>query len=204
MPTEDHARDEGIDESQGSYDPLGTVTDDLPVEHPARECGLHDFRGSYLPFERYTLVSALPPTVVVEWLAKNTGPRRWWTQNGPRLLQGTVDKDGFKVSPTIWYRNGWLPVIMGNVREEPGGGSRVKVRARPNVFAAIFSVLWMTFATVAGVAVLANGNLGGLIMPALGYLLIAGAFKLESRKVRKTLVRCLCSDAALASGELKR
>lgn len=59
-----------------------------------------------------------------------------------REFIGEIHERGFQVTPNLWYRNSFSPVITGRT-EKSGEGSRVFLRMRMHPFVCAFSIFWL-------------------------------------------------------------
>ncbi|MCI9658195.1 MAG: hypothetical protein HFI14_06235 [Lachnospiraceae bacterium] len=86
---------------------------------------------------------------------------------------GEIIGSVFKITPTIWYRNSYVPVIQGQIRSVKGG-SVISIQMRMHPFVSGFSLLWLSgvfFGFLCGLLSILAGN------PAEGlpFLVISGA-----------------------------
>ena len=153
-----------------------------------------------IPFERLTIETPLSPEEVRQRLAEVIEPGRGFksfSQNH-KAYQGELKEHQFEVTRIIHYRNSFLPVIKGEIRQDLGG-SVIDIKMSPHIFVIVFMMLWFGFAgtiflVVAGVALVSfwqsSGEdismLAGIYIPAgfliFGYLLVMGGFKFEAVK----------------------
>src|SRR5438132_1660918 len=76
-----------------------------------------------LPYERVSVRSAVPLAELQRKLADSVEPRKWrWPwQTKHRAFEGRVEGTRFKINCVIHYRNSFLPVIEGELRENSDG-----------------------------------------------------------------------------------
>jgi hypothetical protein len=160
------------------------------------------------PSRQFVIDTELSQDEVVERLRAIVEPGNAWLAGFRRtnkLFAGAVSPDGFKIIRLIYYRNSFLPVIIG--RFEPGpGGVRVQVAMRPNQFARIFGTLWfgllafgIAFASFVTIFSSRKKEFGSLLvfdglalaMGTFGYLMVSVSFGAEARKARGLLEEAL-------------
>lgn len=92
-----------------------------------------------LPIRKTTLHTSLTPQQVTERIFEITGNKT----NQYNEFLGTVQKDYFKISRNINYRNSFLPVITGNIKKG-STGTNIEIKAKPNTFVTTFMIIWMS------------------------------------------------------------
>jgi len=146
---------------------------------------------SIIPYERWTLRSPLSPSEVMTRLeALVARPAwRWPWQRCDRPFQGSLDGRRFRVMRTIRGHNSFLPVIVGEVRDDLAG-SRLEITFR--LHKSVVAVL-----ALFGVG-LATGFFGGrpslvplLVLAAFMLLLSAIGFAPEAEKAKVLLAEAL-------------
>ncbi len=138
------------------------------------------------PWRAFVLPTPLTPTQAANALAENV--------SGERDFRGRrLDNLHFEISRVLGYKNSFGPVISVAVEPRAEGGALVAVTMRLRVVVALFSVVWMTGATLGGVASLVVAIRGepkallGLVLPLAGALLIGGGFGFEAARAEKLL-----------------
>jgi len=137
-----------------------------------------------LPFAAVEYASALPPAELLGRLARLIG-------EGPETpFAGRVGPAGFVVAGVREYRTTFLPVLRASV-DASGGGSRVRLRARPHGTVLVFLAIWLAFLAVAAALAVAWRLLGPghsalwvagpALLLALTWRLVSGVFGAELR-----------------------
>lgn len=161
----------------------------------------------YIPYEKLTISSAYRAEEVLARIAQNTEMEMTFKKRflgrikmrSNNTYEGTVSDKGFEISRVIFYRNSFLPLIIGDVRDQPFG-SEIDLTLRMNWVVIIFAMIWMGFVTLACLAVLVYILFTGefdriLLMPfgmwLFGFVLFLGGFKLESIRSRNHLMELL-------------
>jgi hypothetical protein len=150
-----------------------------------------------LPYQRATLVSALPPKDLMERLRSSTGKwaAPWSAGNQATIFTGSVGEDHFKLQRRINYRNSFNPQLIGRVQVQ-GNLTTIELTLRLHPFVAVFMGLWcggLLLSVIAGLA-LATGT-GGLqpvlfvpmAMLVFGYVMTTGFFHVERSKALNEL-----------------
>jgi len=168
----------------------------------------------YLPFDRYTITTALSIPEAQQRLLDQLEPARnaaYVMKNKTKPFTGTIDADGFNIERVIRYRNSFLPVIKGRF-SNAFGKTTIEIRMRPNLVALIFMSFWMTVvgAVCIGILIAAiTGNLDrnspagspGSFLPGLipfgmllfGYALLMLPYRYESTKAKAFLAQTLAA-----------
>jgi hypothetical protein len=99
------------------------------------------------PFEHLTIETPLAPEEVRQRLAEVVEPRRGFRSfsRNHKAYQGEFRDYQFEVTRIIHYRNSFLPVIKGEIRQDLGG-SVIDIKMYPHIFVIIFMILWFGFA----------------------------------------------------------
>jgi|SRR2546428_13836372 len=148
-----------------------------------------------LPYERVSVRSAVPLAELQRKLADSVEPRKWrWPwQTKHRAFEGRVEGTRFKINCVIHYRNSFLPVIEGELRENSDGVTLHAI-LRLHRFVAVFMTLWIGGVLTGAIAfLLGRGNDPRALvavpfgMALFGYGLTMGAFKTEARRARRLL-----------------
>lgn len=164
----------------------------------------------YLPFEKYILISQLSAEEVRKRLADNIESQKKFSLSPfekyrAKPYEGSISEKEFTIKRIINYRNSFLPVIKGQIREEMGQVS-IQVYMRPATGVLIFLSFWfgiviLACLTITVVAILQfrqmleTGINPGAIIPfgmfVFGSLLITLGFKSESGQSKDFLKRLL-------------
>ena len=174
----------------------------------------------FFPQKNTELTVQLPLANVREALSRSVSPKRQKTASSPEYLPfyGSIDGTGFKITPNSGHRDGYTPVVSGELTEvteskpssgERDGFSRVYTRLdlnmRLNPLASFFSVLWAVLCVIAfGFAIwrcFANGFennwwllLIGPVLLLVERLLCVILFASSSRKSVKELKKLFSGD----------
>src|SRR5215472_4770479 len=100
---------------------------------------------TFLPFERLTLRTQLRSDEVYRRLAATVEPVQWFRNSlagDDKTHQGEITSSGFKITRVIQYRNSFLPVVTGRIRDE-GDGCIIEIILRLHFFVAVFMALWL-------------------------------------------------------------
>lgn len=164
---------------------------------------------SILPFDRYTLITELSQSEVMQRLRENVEARRNISMMGYNVADhsgkpyaGRVEGNHFEISRVITYKNSFLPVIKGDVNASFPGKTEVMIRMSPGVFVLGFSAVWMLMVLVGCVVVSGimfyDGFNPMLLIPfgmlVFGSLLFTVPYKIEAKKSRVFLSDLLEED----------
>lgn len=129
---------------------------------------------------------------IIQILKENTSEKRSvFYRNYNEFFNGKISEDSFKIQRNISYRNSFLPVIIGSIKENENG-SEIKMKFRLNLFVSGIMIFWFSFVI-----------LFCIIMPFVKFefpiclvpyfMLVFGAFlvtipnKIESKKAKEKL-----------------
>ena len=154
----------------------------------------------WLPYENFYIDTNLKPDAAQAALKTEVGPdpgspfRKIFSQRTESYFLGDVDYGTFQIRRQTYYRNSFLPRITGTI-EPYIGGSRVRVKMKPDMLVIIFMCMWMGFAALGGIVMISVGSKTNLDSVSLipfgmflfGYLLMMGAFKFESIEATRKL-----------------
>lgn len=161
----------------------------------------------FIPYEKLTISSGYRAKEVLERIAEHTEMDMTFKKRflgrikmrSDHAYEGIVTDKGFEISRVIFYRNSFLPVIIGEVCDQPFG-SEIHLTLRMNSVVIIFAMIWMGFVTLACLGVLVAGIITGkfdriLMIPfgmwLFGVVLFLGGFKFESIRSRNHLMELL-------------
>ena len=95
------------------------------------------------PYDRFQLISSYSKHDAIEHLQRNTAPTQLFRFSKPNeAYTGSVYENGFKISPTIEYRNSFKPVIVGNFLSHHSG-VKISVTQRLHLVVIIFLITWI-------------------------------------------------------------
>lgn len=167
---------------------------------------------SWLPFDRYTLVTALKVEEVMRRLEANVAPKpktsllvvqRYGQKQSPtdKPYTGTVIGQHFEIWRVINYKNSFLPMVKGEVSHFLGE-TEIKVKSSPHIAVLIFSACWMSMVFIGCLGVtfvfIKDGFEPPLLIPfamlIFGSLLFTIPYKLEAKKTKQFLLELLESE----------
>ncbi|KAF2516589.1 hypothetical protein [Flavobacterium foetidum] len=160
-----------------------------------------------LPFERLIYHSSLNRQELTAHLENEIEPEKSFSFgfNNPytKPYLGRVYDSRFEIKKNITYRNSFLPLIKGEIREDLNG-TKINVKMQLHTFVKVFMIVWLGGVSLALLGVIftvmfsnesALEALPGLLIP-LGMLLFGTAmvsfgFKAESKKSIQDLEQIL-------------
>ena len=152
-----------------------------------------------LPIENIVFKTKLSKEQAVQRLKENIEAKKTFGfGNYSKPYIGQITGYNFEIERAINYRNSFLPQIKGNVYSEPGG-TRINVKMMPVVYVLFFMAIWFGGVILGCLAMLFILFTEGFtqfvflpfIMLVFGVGLLYGAFKTESSKSKKDLMRIL-------------
>ncbi|MBN2878621.1 MAG: hypothetical protein JXN65_03230 [Clostridia bacterium] len=149
-----------------------------------------------LPFEKFTIKTEKTKEEVLNDIIGNTNAGLLLTLfKGPKFFNGTVDKDTFKLTKSIFGRNSFMAVMIGKIVEEDYG-CRIDVRMRmflfSNIFFAIFAAIF-AFQIIALFISLIQGNFTNnsydffILIPAICIIVAIAGFKISAYQCKEKL-----------------
>jgi hypothetical protein len=149
------------------------------------------------PWHAFAVDGDMPPDLASVLVASQVGPRALFFATHGKPFSGTVTDRGFVITRVIRYNNSFLPVVIGTI-EPQGAGSRIRVRMRLSLYAAVFMAVWMGLVSVALVgfvvafAIEPEGKdpiaiLAPLAMFAFGWAMTTFGFWFEAGKQERML-----------------
>jgi len=102
-----------------------------------------------IPYEHFTIHSPLPINEASARMAQRTMEKRNHTWRAltfgelTRSFKGHTDLEGFRVTPIIFYRNSFLPLIKGKYSTDDNG-TAIEIIMRLNTPSIIFLCIWLT------------------------------------------------------------
>jgi len=137
-----------------------------------------------LPSEQLTFRTNLSKTEIIQKISENVAlvPKQVFglrKKDFSKVFEGTIEKDGFKISRTINYRNSFLPLIHGQIAEK-NTHSEVKVQMTLQPFVKIFISFWLGAVALGLLAILIASVSENKFEPAFAIplLMLAGGFAL--------------------------
>jgi hypothetical protein len=176
--------------------------------------GTAGFLSVPLPYERFVIETRLTPQEVAERLREVAAPGRrlrlFRSSAGEKDFQGTVSDREFRITRVIDYRNSFLPVVRGLIEDAPDGARiEVSMRLHPAVFGFVllwFGLLTSTLVLIVGIAAVEQTFSPFFLVPlgifVVGYALMTGGFKVESRRSRERLDAILSAESTPPSTQM--
>lgn len=151
------------------------------------------------PFQRVSLRTALPADVVLQRLAAEVEPRRWFRspfgKTPHKRFEGEITGERFRVNRIIGYRNSFLPQVAGSVRSD-GLATVLEATLMLHPVVAVFMLFWLGAVGLGGLGLLAQlatpGEHSWLALAptgmfVFGYLLMQLAYLAEARPAKRFL-----------------
>jgi len=142
-----------------------------------------------IPYQRFEIKTKLSQEGSREKLAAIVEPRkmRWGFSRADKPFEGELDGHTFKISRVIGYRNSFLPVLVGNIRDDLDSSS-LQITARPNWFVIFF---WPVLLLIFFYATIFMADVTSIGFILLFFLFFYGVptlfFNFELRKAEKLL-----------------
>lgn len=142
----------------------------------------------YQTFEIKTRMSQEAAQQTLEEIVESRKVFRLGISRNHNLFEGNIEGTSFKISRIIHYRNGFLPVLIGQIQDDLDA-STLKIKARPMWFIIIF---WTFFLLAVGIGGFITGDLlseAWLILPFsfFFYVMPTALFNVEVYKAKKML-----------------
>ena len=152
-----------------------------------------------IPYERLIIKSSLSADEAQQRLQDHLEPARnfRWGWSKTKDYEGRLQDGIFSVRRILRSRNSFQPMIDGEILSEIDGCA-VRIRMRPHILVSVFMAIWLGFIALLFLGILRTlaadfiqtGALSAspfdLLFPGalfiLGYGLLLGGFKYESRK----------------------
>jgi hypothetical protein len=148
-----------------------------------------------LPARVVPLASDTPPAALADLLRGVVGP------DPAARFSGRVSAEGFVITRMHEFRSTIMPLLRGDFRPAPGGGTRVLLRLRPPGTVVAFMGIWLAFlAAFAALILLAHARDGSrsllaLVAPAglgaLSWYLMTAVFAADTRWAVEHLVEAV-------------
>ena len=100
-----------------------------------------------LPYEEFEIQTNLKSNDVYYKLCSMVETKKtWWILlDTNKQYFGEVESNRFSISRVIWYRNSFLPLIIGKVHPN-GKGSLIRIKMRLYWLVFIFMIFWLGLA----------------------------------------------------------
>jgi hypothetical protein len=161
----------------------------------------------FIPYEKLTLICPYRSKEVLDLIADKTEMDRSLKRQflerikmrSDYMFEGKITDKGFEITRIIFYRNSFLPVMIGEVRDQ-SFGSEIDLTLRMNWLVIIFGIVWMGVISMICISLLFTSlfawNFDSLFMMPFGMwffgaILFWGGFKFESIRSRNGLMNLL-------------
>ena len=144
----------------------------------------------------YSIKSSKSKSEIIQILKNNTSEKRSvFYRNYDEFFNGKISEDSFKIQRNISYRNSFLPVIIGIIKETENG-SQISIKMRLNLFVTGFMTFWFSFVIVFCLMMpFIKFDFPIFLVPylmlAFGILLVIIPNKIETRKAKEKLEELL-------------
>lgn len=144
---------------------------------------------AFIPYQKIKIKTRLTREAARQKLAEIVEPRklRWGWSRDHLPFKGNIDGQSFKISRIIHYNNSFLPILVGQIRDDLDM-STLLITARPDLF---IMFLWPLMGLIFVGAVLYSSELAFLWIILPLFLLFYGVpiffFNIELNKAKKLL-----------------
>lgn len=149
-----------------------------------------------IPFQRFEIKTRLGQEITRQKLDEIVEPRklRFWISRNHNLFEGEVGAQSFKISRVIGYRNSFLPILVGQIRDDLDA-STLQITARLNLATLIiWPILLLVLLGAAFFSADVSNPFMLLLLIAFFYALPIGLFNYELNKAKKLLKEQFESD----------
>lgn len=94
-----------------------------------------------LPYLEHTIRTRKSPQEIHDIMQSVTSPKGEWFSSKRGEFIGEIDQYEFKIESKILYRNDFLPVIKGTIKQGEGA-YEVVLKMQPNLSTYIFLIIW--------------------------------------------------------------
>ena len=96
----------------------------------------------------YIIKTSKSKSEIIQILENNTSEKRSvFYRNYDEFFNGNISEDSFKIQRNISYRNSFLPVIIGTIKETDNG-SEISMKMRLSLFVTGFMIFWFSFVII--------------------------------------------------------
>lgn len=143
-----------------------------------------------IPYQKFEIKTRLSPEVVRQRLAELVEPRKFMRLGLSRkhnVFEGEIDGTSFKISRIIHYNNGFLPILVGQIRDDLDA-STLQIVARPMWFIILFWAIFIGSVTMGGL-IAGDPSDTWVILPTflLFYVVPTAFFNFELYKAKQLL-----------------
>lgn len=144
----------------------------------------------------YTLTTEMDRLAILDTLQRHTAGA---VNSAEKYFWGSVLVNGFALSPRPAGRNSWRPVLKGTIRERPGGGCQIEIKAGVHPLSLALTLVWLGLLTFFSVGIWgtipAMGLRWELLFPVFFWIWGLGlpglAYGLPEKRMRKRLCALL-------------
>lgn len=94
-----------------------------------------------LPYLEHTIRTRKSPQEIHDILQSVTSPKEEWFSSKRGKFIGEIDQYEFKIKRKIFYRNDFIPVIKGTIKQGEGA-YEVALKMQPDLSTYIFLIIW--------------------------------------------------------------
>jgi hypothetical protein len=154
----------------------------------------------FLPYRKFSIRSKLPSYELKQRIEEITEPLQFvrLTKGSSKPMEGFIIGNRFLIKKKAAYMNAFVPRILGEINEDAGGQSFVKLKLKLRSNTLFFISLWSAMVSFAGVLILMRRHYFQekkdfyfLIIPlgflVLGYIVTIIGFQIEAAKMKKYL-----------------
>ena len=143
-----------------------------------------------IPYQKFEIRTRFSQNVTLGKIAALIEPRQFIRvpfSRDHKPFEGEIEGFAFKISRIIHYRNGFLPILIGEI-EDDLDATKVKISARPNLLVSLLMpglLLVPIFLTIFAAETV---NFGSVWLAVIGLIVIIFAsFNFELNKAKKLL-----------------
>ena len=152
---------------------------------------------AFLPWENIEIKTKLTKDEIISGINNNVEakglfwawPLKKYSYGKP--YQGYISENSFKIMRITIYTNSFLPFILGNIIENEDYRI-ITIKMRCSYIITGFMIIFIGFSLLSGLNYIITDGIGGgffgsMFFSIIGYIIMTGAFKIESIKSKKFL-----------------
>lgn len=149
-----------------------------------------------IPYEKFEINSDLSSVEVVQRIENCTGKKKFFNFSHTHEFSGHVNENAFEITKNISYRNSFLPVIVGKIKQTDLG-TKITITMRLHPVVICFMLIWFTGVGIGCIAIfliMDEFSLPMLIpfgMLIFGIALVSAGFGIEAAKQKERLIELL-------------
>ncbi|GAB4266049.1 MAG: hypothetical protein Kow0080_06890 [Candidatus Promineifilaceae bacterium] len=150
----------------------------------------------FLPYTKYTIKTGLSPQEAEAWLMQITEKRklRFGLSRNHKAFEGKVENGRFNINRIIHYRNSFLPVVIGDIKDDLDV-TRIEITMRLHLAVLVVLVISLVVGITGTVMTLIGAGwmdilaTGGVFVFILGffYIITMAFFNYEVNKAKALL-----------------